>query len=140
MLGIRCYAKFGASGTLLAEAFPNLRHVTGNFRVGNQRILTSLDGVFPQLQTVGQNIYIYGNPLLTSVGTSFSNMRLAGGALIWYANGMPDGTVSSTAGSRAFCQSARAALCPLSTVYYGGSYADASEPCCNAYCRTTTDC
>jgi len=130
---------WSVNGTLLAEAFPNLRHVTGHVGVDNHRILASLDGAFPQIQTVSGNLQMFGSPLLTAIGSSFSNMRSVGGRLTWAANGMPAETVGSTAGSRAFCRSARAALCPTSTYYYG-HYGDSSEPCCNAYCGTTTDC
>ena len=139
---------YGVSNeTLLAEAFPNLRVVTDTLLIHNNPHLISVDGSFPQLQTVGGNLIvdtnptlasldgtlqnlqsvggnvnINSNPLLTSVGSAFGNMRSVGGYLYWAHNGQTSN--ARTAGSVAFCASARGALCPTTTTYDYGNCKD----------------
>ena len=128
-----------SNGTLLAEAFPNLRVVTHGVYIESNPNLVSIDGAFPNLQTVGGQLRIYNNARLTSIGTAFSSLQSVNGQLQWYHNGGQTST-ASTAGSVAFCASARGALCASTDNYAGGSIGDDSWSCCTAYCATTTDC
>lgn len=159
----------GSNATQLASAFANLRIVTGNLEMNHNQDITSLEGAFPQLVTVagaiqilydrnlvamdeafprlervGTNLDIYENSRLTTIGSSFGSLRSVGargGGLYWYENGH-DGTAgsSSSSGSRSFCASARAVLCPTTTSYRSSGYADDAVRCCGAYCASSADC
>ena len=118
---------------MLAEAFPNLRVVSGFLTINTN--LASLEGAFQNLQSVGGYLNIVGNPLLMSIGSSFSSIQSVG-RLNWYRNGGQT-TRASTAGSRSFCASARGVLCPTTTSYHSSGDADDSARCCAAYCATT---
>lgn len=125
--------------TLLAEAFPNLQTVEGVLYVIDTPNLASIDGAFPNLQTVGGGISINNNALLTSIGSSFGSLRSVGGNLIWVANGGQGYHGLSTTGSRSFCASAAARLCPTTTSHFNTGV-DGALDCCTAYCATTTAC
>ena len=115
--------------------------------IGFCPILTTLGGSFSALETVGNDLQFIGNPLLTTIGSSFGSLRSVGN-LQWKFNGYPESDSSSSSdGSRLFCASAVAALCPTTISYdfgsgigYGQSYPDNVRDCCNAYCATTPDC
>ena len=155
--------------TLLAEAFKDLRTLTGRLDVVVTH-LTTLDGIFPALTSVGSTftvgsnselvtlgsgfaalervggqLQINANSALTTIGTSFGRIQSVG-SVFWYGNGgqtSSNGGASSdgsTAGSRSFCASAVAVLCPTSTSYPNPGWADSAHDCCNTYCATTTDC
>ena len=132
-----------SNGTLLAEAFPNLRVVTHGVYIESNPNLVSIDGAFPNLQTVHGALVIRTNPLLTSIGSSFGSLQTVNGNLMWNANGGQALSAPSTLGSRAFCASAHA-LCATTTSWgppnsFAESNSDAFS-CCTAYCATATDC
>ena len=124
--------------TALAEAFRNLRVVAHDLCIRGAINLATLDGVFPALRTVGGNLRISNNYLLATIGSSFGSLRSVGDTLMWWNNGQPP-NMGSTAASRSFCASARAALCPT-TNSRGFGNADDATACCNTYCATTTNC
>ena len=77
--------------------------------------------------------------MLTCIGASFGSLESTG-YQPWFGNSQPGG-YGSTAGSRSFCVSARAVLCPTTNSYGNTNEADDVQDCYNAYCTTTTtDC
>ena len=74
------YIRNGVSnGTLLAEAFPNLRVVTGGIDIFGNPNLATLDGSFPNLQTVGETLNIQHNANLVTLEENFQNLQSVGG-------------------------------------------------------------
>ena len=127
--------RYISNATLLAEAFPNLRVASADVSIGSSPNLASIDGSFPNLETVGEQFAIRRNPLLTSVGSSFGNLRSVG-SLVFYENGGTTHTGPSTAGSAAFCQSARGALCATTTNYPDTGRVDDALACCSTSAPT----
>ena len=88
---------------------------------------------------MGGLLSIIHNRVLTTIGASFGTIQSTG-PLEWYNNGGQTSS-TSTQGSRSFCASARAVLCPAANQRYGNNeWADNADYCCTAYCATTTDC
>jgi len=67
-----------SNGTLLAEAFQNLRVVTGELYLSNTN-LASIEGAFPRLQSVGSALQVDRNSLLNGISSAFANLETVGG-------------------------------------------------------------
>ena len=126
---------------LLAAAFQNLRSMTGNLLIQNNPSLVSLDGAFPQLQSVG-GLQMERNVALTTIGSGFSSLRTVHNYLYWFGGQTDSEWNVGTVGSRAFCASAVARLCPTTTTWQNSGWADDTDNCCTAYCAmpSTTSC
>mmetsp|Transcript_34904 Transcript_34904/g.91359 ORF Transcript_34904/g.91359 Transcript_34904/m.91359 type:complete len:703 (+) Transcript_34904:97-2205(+) len=72
--------------TSLANAFPQLRNVTGSLNLQNLDYVTSLDSAFPQLRWVNTYVYLYYMRRLGSVGSNaFQRLEYAGGVRSYYS-------------------------------------------------------
>ena len=126
--------------TALDGGFGALTSVGGDLQIQLNPTLTTLDGSFAALTSVGGQLQISQNNDLTTIGASFGSLQSIG-ELYWFANAhSPQPSNVQTAGSRSFCASAVAVLCPTTTSCHNSGWQDDSDNCCNAYCATTTDC
>jgi hypothetical protein len=103
-------------GALLSMdgAFSSLRIVPQQLYIIDNNRLASMNNSFTSLTTIGSNFYLYRSYSLTSLGNSFENIQSIKN-LKFYGLGSSS---SQSSNQDAFCASARAVLCPVSTRYY----------------------